>query len=116
MGTASMALRLGPMKWASSTVVVVLALAGCATSQLTGPAMMNGSAGYHFSRLRCAAPASSGQVVTVMLGDMGMTQMMSGVAPAGAHMMLRAQPSSVPAGRVSFVVENMGWRTHELVV
>jgi uncharacterized cupredoxin-like copper-binding protein len=78
--------------------------------------MMNGSAGYHFSRLTCAAPALSGRVVTVMLEDMGMTRMMNGTAPLGTRMMLRAQPPSVPAGRVSFVVENMGWRTHEMVV
>jgi uncharacterized cupredoxin-like copper-binding protein len=31
-------------------------------------------------------------------------------------MMLRAQPAVVAAGPVSFVVQNMGWRTHELVV
>jgi uncharacterized cupredoxin-like copper-binding protein len=31
-------------------------------------------------------------------------------------MMLRAVPATVPAGKVSFVVGNMGWRTHEMVV
>lgn len=31
-------------------------------------------------------------------------------------MMLRAVPATVPAGRISFVAENMGWRTHELVI
>jgi uncharacterized cupredoxin-like copper-binding protein len=31
-------------------------------------------------------------------------------------MMLRATPVSVPAGQISLVVSNMGWRTHELVV
>lgn len=34
----------------------------------------------------------------------------------GSRMMLRALPVSVPAGQVSFVVGNMGWRTHEIVV
>jgi uncharacterized cupredoxin-like copper-binding protein len=30
--------------------------------------------------------------------------------------MLRVFPASVPTGEVSFVVGNMGWRTHEMVV
>jgi uncharacterized cupredoxin-like copper-binding protein len=106
------------MRWAfrSAVVFAVLALAGCASSQPAGPAMMNPPTGYHFSRLTCAAPALPGRGVTVMVGDMGMTHMMNGTAPLGAPMMLRAQPSSVPAGPVSLVVENVGWRTHELVV
>ena len=80
---------------------------------------MMGSApwGYHLSRLSCPAPASlPGTTVYVMVGDMGMRHMMGGVAPMGQHMMLRAVPAQVPAGQVSFVVGNMGWRTHELVV
>lgn len=73
--------------------------------------------GYHLSRLTCAAPSSlPGTTVHVMLGDMGMTRMMGGVAPMGSHMMLRATPARVPAGQTSFVVGNMGWRTHEMVV
>jgi len=73
--------------------------------------------GYHMSRLTCAAPSSlPGTTVYVMLGDMGMTRMMGGVAPLGSPMMLRAVPAKVPAGKVSFVVGNMGWRTHETVV
>ena len=54
--------------------------------------------------------------MTVMLADMGMTQMMGGTAPLGAHMMLRAIPATIPAGQTNFVAENMGWRTHELVI
>ena len=73
--------------------------------------------GYHMSRLTCAAPTSlPGHRVYVMLGDMGMTRMMSGTAPLGGHMMLRAMPARVPAGQISFVVANMGWRTHEMVI
>jgi len=73
--------------------------------------------GYHMSRLTCAAPSSlPGTTVYVMLGDMGMTRMMSGVAPTGSHMMLRAGPATAPSGNVSFVVGNLGWRTHEMVV
>jgi uncharacterized cupredoxin-like copper-binding protein len=47
---------------------------------------------------------------------MGMTTTMDGDAPLGEHMMLRAVPAQVPSGQVSFVVGNMGWRTHELVL
>ena len=73
--------------------------------------------GYRMSRLTCAAPSAlPGTTVYVMLGDMGMTRMMGGVAPMGSHMMMRAVPATVPAGKVSFVVGNMGWRTHEMVV
>jgi len=86
----------------------------------TGPGMMGGGSGpgnYHFSKLTCTAPPDlPGRPVIVTLGDMGMTQMRGGTAPLGAHMMLRAVPGTVPAGKVSLVAENMGWRTHELVI
>ena len=73
--------------------------------------------GYHYSRLTCSVPPSlPGSTVYVMLGDMGMTRMMGGIAPMGAHMMLRALPATVPAGQVTLVAQNIGWRTHELVV
>ena len=81
--------------------------------------MMNGSGGmgYHYSRLACSAPSSlPGRPVTVMLADMGMARTMGGTAPLGARMMLRAVPATIPPGRISFVAENMGWRTHELVI
>ena len=55
-----------------------------------------------------------GQQVQVALGDMGMSSMMGGTAPSDARMMLRAWPTSVPAGQVSFVVANLGWRTGEV--
>ena len=51
-----------------------------------------------------------------MLGDMGLSRMMGADAPLGSHMMLRALPAVVHAGTTSFVVANMGWRTHEMVV
>ncbi|SDO16569.1 Uncharacterized copper-binding protein, cupredoxin-like subfamily [Nakamurella panacisegetis] len=82
-----------------------------------GPGMMGQERGYVFSRLTCSAPASlPGHRVDVTLADMGMTRMMGGIAPVGSHMMLRARPSTVAAGQVSFVAQNMGWRTHELVI
>ena len=110
-----------------------LALASCSTTSIgpsgmmgagtpgpgTSTGMMGGGSGgqYHLSQVSCGAPASlPGTLVTVVLGDMGMTQMMGGTAPMGAQMMLRATPTSVPAGPVSLIAENMGWRTHELVI
>jgi hypothetical protein len=113
------------VKFATRTLVLAtatLALAGCTTINLQsgtgmGGGMMAGGGSYQQSRLTCAAPTDlPGARVTVMLGDMGMTRMMSGTAPLGAPMMLRATPATVSAGQVSFVVQNMGWRTHELLV
>jgi uncharacterized cupredoxin-like copper-binding protein len=116
-------------------VVVLLGAltAGCANDSMTmghrngprstmargfGLAMMGSvPPGYHMSRLSCTAPSSlPGTTVHVMLGDMGTTRVMRGAAPVGAHMMLRALPPSVSEEEVSFVVANMGWRTHEMVV
>jgi uncharacterized cupredoxin-like copper-binding protein len=78
---------------------------------------MMAAPGYTASRLICAAPTSPpGSTVDVTLGDMGMTRMMGGVAPPGGHMLLVAAPAHVPAGQVSLVVSNLGWRIHELVV
>jgi uncharacterized cupredoxin-like copper-binding protein len=86
------------------------------SSGFGGPMMGSAPRGYHMSRLSCSAPSLPGSTVYVMVGDMGMTRMMSGIAPLGGHMMLRAVPALVPAGQVSFVVGNMAWRTHEMVV
>ena len=119
-------------------VVVVLVgtlTAGCANSPQTvmgdrssSSGMMGGRSGfggsmgsiprgYQMSRLTCSAPSSlPGTTVFVMLGDMGMTRMMGHVARMGPRMVLRAVPDTVPAGKVSFVVGNMGWRPHEMVV
>jgi uncharacterized cupredoxin-like copper-binding protein len=78
---------------------------------------MMGGSGYHYSGLTCSAPKSlPGAVVNVTLADMGMTQMMSGNAPLGSHMMLRATPATATAGQVSIIASNMGWRTHELLI
>ena len=78
---------------------------------------MGSGAGYHFARLTCSAPQSlPGRIVNVTLADMGMTRMMGGTAPLGAHMMLRISPATIPAGQISVVASNIGWRTHELVI
>lgn len=83
-----------------------------------GGSMMGGTPlGYTMRGVSCSVPtARPGSTVRVVLADMGMTRMMGGVAPLGGHMMLRATPTQVPAGQVTFVVANMGWRTHEMVV
>ena len=78
-------------------VGAVIALAGCSInpqpSAGTGQGMMGGGSASHYSRLTCAAPTNlPGSKITVLLGDMGMTQMMDGTAPLGSRMMLRAVP------------------------
>ena len=129
--TAGMRMKLAAGRILALTAIVAgLALAGCGSGSGPGPAgagsapgpgMMGGGsgpgAGYHFSTLTCTAPPDlPGSTVTVTLADMGMTQMMGGTAPMGAHLMLRAVPATVPAGKVSLVAQNKGWRTHELVI
>jgi uncharacterized cupredoxin-like copper-binding protein len=106
----------------ATALLAALLLTGCsATSSDSdahdGDGMMGGSSTYRSSSLTCTAPTSlPGTRVTVTLGDMGMTTMMEGVAPMGARMRLQASTTQVPAGRISLVVSNLGWRTHELVV
>jgi uncharacterized cupredoxin-like copper-binding protein len=79
--------------------------------------MGGASSQYHAAALTCSAPNSlPGQTVRVQLGDMGMTQMMSGTAPMGVQMRLQATPITEPAGPISLVVSNVGWRTHELLI
>jgi uncharacterized cupredoxin-like copper-binding protein len=82
-----------------------------------GSPMMSSGSQYHYSALTCSAPKSlPGHTVSVTLADMGMTSMMGGTAPLGVRMMLRAGPATVPAGVVSLVASNVGWRTHELII
>ncbi|AZI58869.1 hypothetical protein EH165_12700 [Nakamurella antarctica] len=102
-----------------------LVLAGCGGG-LHGPGMMGAGGGSGanmmgsssgYSQLSCSAPTfPAEQRVDVTVADMGMTSMMGGVAPMGSHMMLSASPVTVPAGQVTLVASNLGWRTHELVV
>ncbi|MGI8415506.1 MAG: sulfocyanin-like copper-binding protein [Nakamurella sp.] len=118
----------------SLVLLLGVAVAGCGGGQAAGPggaAMMGGDStnqqgllgmmaagpGYSYWRLSCSAPSSlAGQRVNVTLADMGMTQMMGGVAPMGSRMMLYASPATVAAGQISLVASNVGWRTHELVI
>jgi uncharacterized cupredoxin-like copper-binding protein len=108
--------RLRP-RLAVSLLATIVVAAGCGTGTTTmggNGAMMNG---YTQSDINCTPPgALAGTTVTVQLGDMGLTSMMGGTAPMGAHMMLQATPATVGAGTVTLLATNLGWRTHELVV
>jgi len=124
--------RATPRRRATTLTVVALALlglSGCgvAASNPTrsGAGMMGGGAaavgpggGAMMSgRLTCTAPAPlPGSEVTVSLVDMGMTRAALDPAPLGIAMRLRTSTSSVPAGEVTLVAQNLGRRTHELVV
>lgn len=101
----------------TGAVAAALLLAGCATSAgRTGTGMMGGGS-YHYAAGTCRAPGDlPGATVRVVLADRGMTRMMRGVAPSGAHMRLVASTGVAPAGEVSLVAANRGWRPHELVV
>lgn len=108
-----------------AALVAAMVLTGCSSAPMRGgnqgdgndSGMMGGGSAYRSSVRTCTPPASlAGTRVEVTLGDMGMTKMMSGVAPMGARMRLLASTTEVPAGKVSLVVSNLGWRTHELVV
>ena len=79
--------------------------------------MMGAVAGYDVSDVSCSAPTNlPGSRVTVMLGERGRMHMGGPSGPPGSRMMLRAFPATVRAGQVSFVAQNMGRRTHEVVV
>lgn len=92
-------------------------LTGSAATSAASPDMMGPRSYDHYSQLTCLAPnALPGKTVTVTLGDMGMTRRRGGDAPISSHMMLRGTQATLPAGEVSFVALNMGWRVHELVV
>ncbi len=96
------------------TAVVVAALA-----LVTGPAAAavlwpdgstRGNAAYGV--ISCRAPALPGATVNVQVTDSG--DMMMSQAPIRAALV--AIPTTVPAGRVSFVVANTGALVHELVI
>ena len=65
-----------------------------------------------YGTARCTAPQLSGTTVTLTLADRGNAMM--GRGPM--MVTLRANPSTVTAGRVSFVVDNRGALPHELVI
>ena len=121
-------LRLPPHTSSLTAIAATVFLASCAstgqysagsTTDQNAPGGMMGSRdqSYHYSTATCSAPAAlPGSTVRVILADMGMTTMMGGDAPMGARMTLDATPTTVPAGAITLVAQNSGWRTHELVL
>ena len=84
----------------------VIALAATDSTSSTGPA--NGA----YGTITCSAPSLPGTVVDVQVTDAGGSMM--GQSPM--HATLVAVPTSVPSGKVSFVVSNAGGLVHELVI
>ena len=116
-GCSSATHSAGSQMMSGSVAASAGMMGGSSGSGAASAGMMGGGSDYHHSRLTCSAPNSlPGRVVRVTLADMGMTQMMSGVAPLGSHMMLRASPATEPAGQISLIASNLGWRPHELVI
>jgi uncharacterized cupredoxin-like copper-binding protein len=85
----------------AGTVAVVALWSGGSTT-------VNGAYGV----ISCRAPALPGSTVDVQVTDSG--DMMMSQTPMRAALV--TTPSTVPAGRVSFVVANTGALVHELVV
>ena len=124
---------MSTIRRAVSTVLTLaattLALAGCSSTTSTSPGgpggaggrgMMGEGTGVALSERECSAPEGlAGTTVRITLSDMGMRGtrgMMQGNDQGGARMALRPSVTRVPAGQVSLVAVNQGWRTHELVV
>ena len=117
MPLAAAALALAGCGSGGSTGSGMMGAGGRSTGYSAGPGMIGGGAGYRFAQTTCSAPGSlPGHIVNVTLADMGMSRMMGGTAPLGAHMMLRASPATIPTGQITVVASNLGWRTHELVI
>ena len=66
------------------------------------------------SAIGCPPPGLKGSVVRVTLSNMGHANV-NGMMGAGA-MSLRADRATVSSGAVSFLVSNVGSRSHELIV
>jgi len=85
-----------------TTVSVVVLVGGTDSSPVN----------HAYGTISCTAPSLPGATVTVEASDSG--AMMMAQAPLRAT--LAASPTTVPAGRVSFVVANSGVLVHEMVV
>jgi hypothetical protein len=105
-----------------AAVIALVASVAVAVGTLGGPA---GSGGFRNRATSCTAPSSlPGSVVTVTQWDMG--SMMGGPMMGSGAMVLpdampgmlglRASPTTVLAGTVSFVMDNVGGMTHEFIV
>src|ERR1035441_6835043 len=99
---AAAALALAGCGSGGSTGSGMMGAGGRSTGYSAGPGMIGGGAGYRFAQTTCSAPGSlPGHIVNVTLADMGMSRMMGGTAPLGAHMTLRLSQATVLAGRIS---------------
>lgn len=92
----------------AGAATVLLAAGSVAALAAARPAAIGASS--------CTVPSLAGSQVRVTLADMG--GMMGGARSGmpGRWMALAATPRTVAAGTVSFVAENRGVRTHELLV
>ncbi|MGQ5637894.1 MULTISPECIES: sulfocyanin-like copper-binding protein [unclassified Streptomyces] len=114
--------------WSAVAIAAAALVLGVATTALmaaSGAFHRAGPASWRAQSTRCTAPAAKGSVVDVTVGDTG--RMMRGPnwpAPNDGHpgwygmgmMRLVAQPTTVPAGRVTLRVVNAGSLTHEVIV
>jgi uncharacterized cupredoxin-like copper-binding protein len=113
-----------------ASLVACAALSACAVSTTGGAAggmkggggssrsggMMGGS-GAGGPSSTCDVPTTlATPIVTVTASDMGMMARSDATAPLGARMTLTAAPTTVRAGQVTLLLQNAGWRVHELVV
>ena len=94
-----------------------LVLTGCSSFYPSGRGMRASSSQYYSSKISCTPPTNlPSRTINVAVGDMGMNSMMGGDAELGGFMRLKANPTTFPAGKVTLIVTNFGWRTHELVI
>ena len=93
---------------------MVLGVATTAVAAGTG-AFDTGS--YRSYSTGCQAPASVGEQVRVTVSDMGGGAMMGGANWSGmGRMGMSVVPQSVPAGKITLDVVNVGMRDHEVLV
>jgi uncharacterized cupredoxin-like copper-binding protein len=105
------------LKIALTVAVGALFFTGFSTFSHSGRGMRGANSQYYSSSVSCTTPTNlPGRIMNVEVGDMGMSQMMGGDAQLGGFMRLRSHPTTLPAGKVTVVVTNFGWRTHELVI
>lgn len=94
-------------------VTLVLALAAAST---IGVAALGGAFGSSrpsgFATVACSDPQLPAPLVRVALSDAGSGMM----GPMPMMTDLRASPNKVPAGRISFLVDNRGGLVHEMLV
>jgi uncharacterized cupredoxin-like copper-binding protein len=107
-GTTGLARRHG--LWIGAAAAVLLGVGSTALAAAATGGLHNSAT----ATARCQTPQLPGSVVHVTLTDMG-AMMMGGWGGMG-RMALGESPRTVPAGAVSLQVNNLGMRTHEVLV